>query len=147
MESEALGRVRGCPSLFPDSWAEASAALACGLWEAAETPDFCPKFADLSPCGLSLIITGEDLGEHRGSGLSPERSGEPGKVAGREGTGPDLLFRGDLLATPGDWIGGEEARGQEVRWGLSGGMERREVGSSKGTGVPTNTDPSPWAAN
>lgn len=57
------------------------------------------------------------MGEPWGFDLSPEGTREPWKVAGREGTGPDLLFSGDTLANPGDWIRGGEAGGQEVQVG------------------------------
>lgn len=55
--------------------------------------------------------------EHWGFGLSPQGNGEPWKVAGMEGAGPDLLSRGDPLAALGNSIGGGEAGGQEVQVG------------------------------
>ena len=43
---------------------------------------------------------GKIPGRTLGFGLSPKGSGKPGKVAGREETGPDLLFRGNLWQLP-----------------------------------------------
>lgn len=66
---------------------------------------------------LRHLITRENMGECWGFGLSPEGIGEPQKVAGREGPGPDLLSRGDPLATSGNLISRGESGGQEVQVG------------------------------
>lgn len=61
---------------------------------------------------------------HGGFGLYPEGNGEPWKAAGRGRDRPDLLFREDPLATPGDWIGktgGQKAQVRALREGRRDG--------------------------
>lgn len=76
----------GCCQRCPGLWAPGR------CWNSRSLPEVCC----CQSLRVRIVLTRRGPGRTSGFGLSPKGSGEPGKVAGREETGPDLLFRGNL---------------------------------------------------
>lgn len=120
----------GCCQRCPGLWAPGR------CWNSRSLPEVC-CCQSLRVC---IVLMRRGPGRTLGFGLSPKGSGEPGKVAGREEMGPDLLFRGNLWQL--------QETDLEGRLGArrSGGWREGKWGHVKRQEFPLITHCPPWAA-